>query len=78
MCSASMPFLVQGGCKIPADLLHNRLLSEENEGRPIIQSAENLARDTVAQSLSVTGLLLPADKHPEVSRFQCVGTCQHC
>lgn len=78
MYCASMPFLVQGGSKIPTDLLHGWLLWGENAEGPIIQLAENLARGTAAQGLSVTGLLLQADKHPEVSRFQCVGMCQHC
>ena len=78
MYSADMPFLVQGGSKIPTDLLHDQLLQGENAERPIIQLAENLARDTVAQGLSATGLLWQADKHREVSRFQCVRMCQHC
>lgn len=48
-------------------------MSEEgNAERPRAQLEENLARDTVEQGLSATGLLLQGDKHSEVSRFQCM------
>lgn len=43
-----------------------------------LQLEENLARDTVEQGLRAMGLLLQADKHPEVSRFQYMEMCQHC
>lgn len=72
--SASSPFLLQGGSKISADPLHRWLLWGEDAERPIIQSAENKTRDC----LHATGLLPQADKHPEVSRFQCVQICQRC
>lgn len=59
--------------------LISSIMSEgENAERPRVQLEENLARDTVEQRLSATGLLLQADKHPEVSRFQCMEMCQHC